>query len=441
MNYREAMEYVESLQQYGSVLGLDNMQELCNRLGNPQKELKFVHIAGTNGKGSVLAYVSTVLQTAGYKVGRYISPTIFDYRERFQINGKPITQSGLCKYLEQVKEVAQQMAAEELPHPTPFEIETAIAFLYFLDKQCDIVVLETGLGGSLDATNIITTPLCSVFTSISMDHMAVLGDTLEEIAVQKAGIIKEKGCVVSIRQQPEAMQVIKQTAQRKKCRLLIADVSRAKQVKYGLKTQHFSYDKYKNLTISMTGQYQIDNAVLAVEVIGALQKSGFPVSEEQLRKGLLQTNWLGRFSVIGQKPLFIADGAHNEDGAARLAQSIRFYFTNKRIIYIMGILKDKEYDKIIRQTYELAEHIITVTPPNKERALHAYELAQNVKEYHDSVTVADSLQEAVEIAYLLAGRDKETVVIAFGSLSYLGELIHIVEHRDTIRRDSHGKSE
>lgn len=441
MNYREAMEYVESLQQYGSVLGLDNMQELCNRLGNPQKELKFVHIAGTNGKGSVLAYVSTVLQTAGYKVGRYISPTIFDYRERFQINGKPITQSGLCKYLEQVKEVAQQMEAEELPHPTPFEIETAIAFLYFLDKQCDIVVLETGLGGRLDATNIITTPLCSVFTSISMDHMAVLGDTLEEIAVQKAGIIKEKGCVVSIRQQPEAMQVIKQTAQRKKCRLLIADVSRAKQVKYGLKTQHFSYDKYKNLTISMTGQYQIDNAVLAVEVIGALQKSGFPVSEEQLRKGLLQTNWLGRFSVIGQKPLFIADGAHNEDGAARLAQSIRFYFTNKRIIYIMGILKDKEYDKIIRQTYELAEHIITVTPPNKERALHAYELAQNVKEYHDSVTVADSLQEAVEIAYLLAGRDKETVVIAFGSLSYLGELIHIVEHRDTIRRDSHGKSE
>ncbi len=441
MNYREAMGYVESLQQYGSVLGLDNMQELCNRLGNPQKELKFVHIAGTNGKGSVLAYVSTVLQTAGYKVGRYISPTIFDYRERFQINGKPITQSGLCKYLEQVKEVAQQMAAEELPHPTPFEIETAIAFLYFLDKQCDIVVLETGLGGRLDATNIITTPVCSVFTSISMDHMAVLGDTLEEIAVQKAGIIKEKGCVVSIRQQPEAMQVIKQTAQRKKSRLLIADVSRAKQVKYGLKTQHFSYDKYKNLTISMTGQYQIDNAVLAVEVIGALQKSGFPVSEEQLRKGLLQTNWLGRFSVIGQKPLFIADGAHNEDGAARLAQSIRFYFTNKRIIYIMGILKDKEYDKIIRQTYELAEHIITVTPPNKERALHAYELAQNVKEYHDSVTVADSLQEAVEIAYLLAGRDKETVVIAFGSLSYLGELIHIVEHRDTIRRDSHGKSE
>lgn len=160
MNYREAMEYVESLQQYGSVLGLDNMRQLCERLGNPQDELKFVHIAGTNGKGSVLAYVSTVLQTAGYKVGRYISPTIFEYRERFQIDGKMITQSGLCKYLEQVKEVADQMVAEELPHPTPFEIETAVAFLYFLDKKCDIVVLETGLGGRLDATNIIKTSVC-----------------------------------------------------------------------------------------------------------------------------------------------------------------------------------------------------------------------------------------------------------------------------------------
>lgn len=441
MNYREAMEYVEALKQYGSVPGLDNIGRLCERLGNPQDELKFVHIAGTNGKGSVLAYVSTILQTAGYKVGRYLSPTIFDYRERFQINGKPITQAGLCKYLEQAKQAADRMAAEELPHPTLFEMETAVAFLYFLDQKCDIVVLETGLGGRLDATNIIHTTVCSVFASISMDHMAVLGESLEEIATEKAGIIKEKGCVVSIRQKPEAMQVIKQTAAKKKNRLLIADVSRAKQVKYGLKTQHFSYDKYKNLTISMAGQYQIDNAVLAVEVIGALQKEGFPVAEKALREGLLQTSWTGRFSMIGQKPLFIADGAHNEDAAARLAESLRFYFTNRRIIYIMGVLKDKEYDKIIRQTYELAEHIITVTPPNNERALHAYELAQNVREYHESVTVADSLQEAVEIAYLLAGRDRETVVIAFGSLSYLGELIHIVEHRDIIRRDSHGRSE
>ena len=179
MNYREATEYIEELQQYGSVLGLDSMRELCSRLGNPQDELRFVHIAGTNGKGSVLAYVSTILKEAGYRVGRYLSPTITDYRERFQIDGRFITQSGLCKYLEQVKEAAEAMAAEGKPHPTPFEVETAVAFLYFLDKKCDIVVLETGLGGALDATNVVKTTVAAVFASISMDHMAILGDTRE----------------------------------------------------------------------------------------------------------------------------------------------------------------------------------------------------------------------------------------------------------------------
>lgn len=441
MNYREAMEYVESLKRYGSVPGLQNIKRLCERLGNPQDELKFVHIAGTNGKGSVLAYVSTVLKEAGYRVGRYISPTILDYRERFQIGGMPITKAGLCKYLEQVKTIAEQMEAEGLQHPTPFEIETAIAFLYFLDKKCDIVVLETGLGGTLDATNIIKTTLCAVFASISMDHMAVLGGSLEEIAKQKAGIIKDNCHVVSCRQKPEAMKVIEDAANEHGCSLVTADVSQASHIKYGINKQHFSYGEYRNLEITMAGQYQIDNAVLALEVINVLRSEGFAVSEEKLRLGFAQTKWPGRFSVIGKKPLFIADGAHNEDAAQRLAESIRFYFTNRRIIYIMGVLEDKEYDKIIRATYEYAQHIVTVTPPHNARALGGYELAQTAKEYHDSVTVADSLMEAVEIAYLIAGKDSDAVIIAFGSLSYLGELIHIVEHRDALRRDSHGRSE
>ncbi|MDE6740051.1 MAG: bifunctional folylpolyglutamate synthase/dihydrofolate synthase [Lachnospiraceae bacterium] len=441
MNYREAMAYIEDLQQYGSVMGLETMRELCARLENPQDQLKFVHIAGTNGKGSVLAYVSTVLSAAGYRTGRYISPTVQEYRERFQIDGRVITQSGLCKYLEQVKEAAEAMAAEELPHPTAFEVETAVAFLYFLDKQCDIVVLETGLGGALDATNVITTTLAAVFTSISMDHMGVLGDSIEQIAAAKAGIIKDKCYVISAKQAPEAMKVIRQAALVRKAKLYTADVSRAKNVRYGMTGQHFSYDKYKNVAITMAGQFQIENAVVALETLAALGRAGYPVAEDKLRLGMEQTRWRGRFDVIGKKPLFIADGAHNEDASKRLSESIRFYFTNRRIIYIMGMLKDKEYDKVIRNTYELAEHIITVTPPLTDRALHGYELAQAVREYHDSVTVADSVQEAVEIAYLLAGRDKDCVVIAFGSLSYLGELIDVVEHRDTIRRDSHGRSE
>lgn len=441
MNYREAMSYMEDLQQYGSVMGLTTMRELCARLKNPQDQLKFVHIAGTNGKGSVLAYISTVLSAAGYRTGRYISPTVKEYRERFQIDGRMITQSGLCKYLEQVKEAAEAMAAEELPHPTAFEVETAVAFLYFLDKQCDIVVLETGMGGALDATNVITTTLAAVLTSVSMDHMGVLGDSIEQIAAAKAGIIKDKCYVISAKQTPEAIKVIRQAALARKAKFYTADVSRVKNVRYGISGQHFSYDKYKNIGITMAGQFQIENAVVAVEAIAVLGRAGYPVAEDKLRLGMEQTHWPGRFDIIGKKPLFIADGAHNEDASKRLAESIRFYFTNRRIIYIMGMLKDKEYDKVIRNTYELAEHIITVTPPITNRAMHAYDLAQAVREYHDSVTAADSVQEAVEIAYLLAGQDKDCVIIAFGSLSYLGELMNVVEHRDTIRRDFHGRSE
>ena len=441
MNYREAMEYIEQLKPLGSVMGLESIRSLCRRLGNPQNRLKFVHIAGTNGKGSVLSYISTVLQAAGYKVGRYISPAVLDYRERFQVDGRMITQSGLCKYLEAVRKAAQEMVEAGETHPTLFEVETAAAFLYFLDKGCDIVVLETGLGGSLDATNVIDTTVAAVFTSISMDHMEILGESLEQIALAMAGIIKNKCYVISAKQQPEVMKVLRQAAAFRRAKFFTADAAKAKHVKSGVTKQHFSYDKYKNLEISMLGQFQIENAVVAVETITMLGRCGFPVPEEKLREGMMQAKWPGRFQVIGKKPFFIADGAHNEDAARKLVESIRFYYPDRKIIFIMGMLRDKEYDKVIRITFALAKHIITVTPPIRERALSAYELAQAAGEYHDSVTVADSVQEAVEIAYLLAGEDKDTVIIAFGSLSYLGELMNIVEHRDTIRRDSHGRSE
>ncbi|MCM1268604.1 MAG: bifunctional folylpolyglutamate synthase/dihydrofolate synthase [Bacteroidales bacterium] len=441
MNYREAMNYIEELKFLGSVMGLETMRQLCARLGDPQESLQFVHIAGTNGKGSTLAYVSTVMQTAGYRVGRYLSPTVRDYRERFQVDGSKITQSGLCRYLEPVKEAAEAMAAEGLAHPTLFEVETAVAFLFFLDKACDLVVLETGLGGALDATNVVNNTLAAVFSSISMDHMEILGDTLEEIALVKAGIIKNKCYVISARQTPEVMKVLRQSALLKKGKFLTADAARAKQIRYGLTKQSFSYDRYKNLEISMTGQFQIENAVLAVETVMALTRCGFKVPEEKLRQGMLAARWQGRFDVIAKRPFVIADGAHNEDAAKKLAESLRFYFTNHKIIYIIGMLRDKEYDKVIRATFSLASHIITVTPPVGERALSAIDLARTAGEYHDAVTAADSVQEAVEIAYLLAGKDKDAVIVAFGSLSYLGELMDTVEHRDTIRRDTHGRSD
>lgn len=441
MNYREAMQYVDELRPLGSVMGLDTMRRLCAALGDPQDQLKFVHIAGTNGKGSTLACISTIMQEAGYRVGRYISPTVKGYRERFQVNGREITQSGLCKYLEKVKAAAERMAAEGEAHPTLFEVETAVAFLYFLDKECDLVVLETGLGGALDATNVVNTTLVSVFSPISMDHMDILGESLEEIALVKAGIIKNKCYVISVKQDPEVMKVLRQSALIKKAKFLTADISRAKRIRYGVTKQEFDYDKYKNLAVSLPGQFQIENAVLAVEAVLALVRCGFRVPEEKLRQGLFAAKWPGRFDVIAKRPLFIADGAHNEDAAKKLAESIRFYFTNRKIIYIMGMLQDKEYDKVIRHTFELASHIITVTPPVPGRALTALELAQAARAYHKAVTAADSVQEAVEIAYLLTGKDKDAVIVAFGSLSYLGELMDTVGHRDTIRRDTHGRSD
>ncbi len=446
MNYTTAMEYIESLKQYGCVPGLESMQRLCEKLNNPQASLTFVHIAGTNGKGSVLAYISTILQAAGYRVGSYSSPAVFSFREMFQVNSRPITQSGFCKYLEQARAAASLIVSEGFPHPTEFEMETAVAFLYFLDQKCDIVVMEAGMGGSLDATNIVENTLCAVFSSISMDHMAMLGNTLEEIAAQKAGIIKSRSCVVSVRQQPAAMQVLKQEASRKKCRMLIADVSRAKNVVYGLDRQIFTYDKYKDLEIRMTGTVQIENAALAVETITALQKCGFPVPEEKLRLGLSCAYWPGRFQCLAGQPMFVLDGAHNEDAAIRLAEGIRQYFPEKRILYIMGVLRDKEYEKIIEQTCMLAEAIITVTPPHNLRALSGYELAQAVLGYHEHVTVADSLEEAVEMARLLAGDDPDTIVVAFGSLSYLGELAEIIlrindQKEETGRVNEHGSGE
>ena len=434
MKYEQAMEYLEEMNQRGSVLGLESSRELCRRLGDPQKKLQFVHIAGTNGKGSILAYVSTVLAAAGYKTGRYISPVIRDYRERIQVNGHLITKKAVGELMEQVRDAAESMVAEGLPQPTVFEMETVMAFLYFEQMGCQIVVLETGLGGALDSTNIIENTLVAAFASISMDHMAVLGKTLPAIAEQKAGIIKKGSWVVTGCQKPEVLKVLQRTAKENGCNFTVADVSHATHIRHGILKQQFNYAGYKNLEITLAGTCQIENCVTAIEVLKALERKGFPVAEKTLRAGLKQTRWDGRFTVIQKQTLFIMDGAHNEDAAKKLADSIRFYFTNRRIIYIMGVLRDKEYEKILAETYSLAEQIITLTPPQNPRALSAYELAVAAKEYHPNVTAVDSVEEAVEMAELLA--DKEGVIVAFGSLSYLGRLMDIMEKKKGVK---HGR--
>lgn len=427
MKYQEALDYMDSLKNYGIVPGLGSVREICRRLDNPQDGLRFVHIAGTNGKGSVLAYVSTAVRCAGYRVGRYISPAVRDYRERYQVDGRMITQKDLCGLVEELRRVCDAMTAEGLPHPTAFEVETALGFLYFRRKECDLVVLETGMGGRLDATNMIQNTLVAVLTSISMDHMQYLGNTLGAIAGEKAGILKPGCRAVSAAQEPEAMEVIRKQALRLEVPLTVADGERAVRVRYGLERQRFDYGGMKDLEIGLAGRHQIGNAVLAIEVCRALGECGFDISEKALRQGLSDTRWPGRFTVLGRKPLFVADGAHNEDAAKKLAESIEFYFTNKRIIFIMGILKDKEYEKIIEITARFADQILTVAPPGNPRAMGSCELAREAAKAHPRVTAVDSLEEAVEISHLLA--DKEDVILAFGSLSYMGRLMDIMEER------------
>ena len=459
MTYREAIAYKDSTLQYGSVPGLETIRELMNRLGNPQDTLRYIHIAGTNGKGSVSAYLSAVLKEAGYKTGSYNSPPVYEYREFARINGRNISEANYTRYMEQVSEAADMMEADGLAHPTVFEIETALAFLFFASQKCDIVVLEAGMGGALDATNIIQAPDVAVLTSITMDHADYLGHTLSEIAGQKAGIIK-KGCRAVFldahrarNADPPASQDSDEAREQVTNRIIqrcceqdvvytMVDPAEAYDIRHTFQKQMFSYRNCKKMKISLQGTYQIDNAILAINVIEQLCNMGYKISDRQLRRGLEDTVWPGRFDIVCKKPLFILDGAHNEDAARRLAESVELYFTNRRIIYIMGVLKDKEYEKICELTAPYASDIITVSTPHNRRALPALDLAETARRFHTQVTAADSIEEAVELALLLAqmpSGGQEPVIIAFGSLSYLGEIYHMMQHRERIRSDSHGR--
>lgn len=421
MKYEEVMEYMEcKVNKLGSVLGLDSIRELLNRMGNPQDELTFIHVAGTNGKGSVSTLIANALAANGYKVGRYISPVISDYRERIQVNNRMISKNAVADGLTGIFDICTAMEADGLAHPTAFEIETALGFRYFKDKKCDFIVLETGMGGTLDATNIIRNTKLCVFVSISMDHMAFLGNTLQEIATNKAGILKSGCKAVSAAQSEEVLNVLNNAC--KGLNVPFTAVSRddIKVGRQSLKGQKISYKSFKQVEVPLLGSFQAENAALALEALSVLQESGLKLKEDKIRKGFLDSVWPARFEILSKKPYIIADGAHNEDAVKKLMETMRFYFTNQRIIYIMGVLKDKDYTSMIRESVPMAEFVFTVTSPNKERALPAFELAKQIREYNPNVTATDSVEEALEMARLMAGEDG--VVLAFGSLSYMGKL-------------------
>lgn len=424
MNYEEARAYMEEVTKAGIVPGLESIKRLLEELSNPQDELKFIHIAGTNGKGSVLSYLSAILQSAGYCVGRYISPTLFHYRERIQVNQIFIEKEEFAFYVEKVARAIQKMKEKGEMIPTAFEIETAISFLYFKDKSCDVVLLETGLGGRYDATNIVKTTILEVFTSISMDHMAILGKTLTEIASQKAGILKSGIPGVSANQKMEVEKVLRKEAKALDCPMTFVENCDITDVSYHLSGQSFSY-KGISFFISLLGSYQIENACVAIEATYQLKKLGYEITQEILRKGLKETKWKGRFTCLRKEPLFFIDGAHNEAAAEKLKESMETYFKGKRIFFIMGMLKDKDYEKVAKIMAPLAKKIITITPPNTPRALKATVLKATVEKYNKNVKEVENIKEAVEDS--LQWANKDDVIIAFGSLSFLGELSTYVE--------------
>lgn len=425
MNYEEAMNFIQNTNKFGSVLGLDNIRELLERLGNPQDQLRVVHIAGTNGKGSTLAFLAGIFRESGYRAGRYVSPASFSYEERFRINEENISKKDLCFYMEKIKNVAEEMVKDGLSHPTMFEIETALSFLYFLDKKVDVVLLETGMGGRLDATNVVKKPIATVIASIGMDHMQFLGDTLEKIASEKAGIIKEGCPVISYDNTKEVNEVIKNKAKQMHAKVTFVNSARIRVLQESLNGESFSYRSsdgrwYEKIEIPLLGRHQINNAALALETLNVI-KNYYCISDFQTEDGMRKTIWRGRIEILEREPMVICDGAHNPDGAKSLLSFLQNNFTNQRLIYIMGVLSDKDYEQMVQILAPAADKIYTVAPDNP-RALSSRELCNCISKYHQNVEERQRLAECLSEVRQKA--EKDDVIIICGTLSFQNELIN-----------------
>lgn len=453
LTYEEAQEFIEQSKVRGSVLGLTNMRALMEELGNPQNEIPTIHIAGTNGKGSFGAYLASICKEAGFKVGRYCSPAVFQPLECWQYDGQNITEEEYADCMSQVKNACDIVVSRGI-YPTAFELETALAFVYFAKQKPDVFLLETGMGGETDATNVVEHPLACVFTKISRDHMQFLGETLEEIAGIKAGIMKPGATIFWGAQEPEVEKVLtcKFAEVQEKGAILglettLGDVytSRTKLTSQKPGELRFTYLGVNYMT-RMSGMYQMQNAALAIAVFDAIWPkllfglqdemqmwndenaplAGWMDMEYASRLGILNASWQGRFEILGENPLFIIDGAHNEDAALQLAKTVENSFTNQSLVYIIGVLADKEHKKMLEIMLPFAKQVYTITPSNT-RGLDGEVLAQEVRQVCKDLGQAAEVEycESIEVAVDKArtyGAQQNVPVVAFGSLSYLGEL-------------------
>ena len=415
MNYNEALAYIHSVCWKGSIPGLERTTELLQRIGNPEKELKFVHIAGTNGKGSTAAMLASILEAAGLTVGLYTSPFINRFNERMQVNHLPIGDEELADLTAFIQPHADAMADA----PTEFELITALALEYFRRKRCDIVILEVGMGGALDSTNIISTPEAAVITAMGFDHTKELGSTMTEIASAKAGIIKPHGDVVIYGENPEAEAVFTQVAAERHCTLRQPDYSLLTPGEFSLEGQSFSYGPYQNLHIPLAGAYQLRNAAVVITTAEVLQKKGWPITEDTIRAGLAATRWPARFEVLRRNPVFIVDGGHNPHGVQATAESLRRIFPDQKFVFVTGVMADKDVESILGLLVPMAKRFYTVTPDNP-RAMKADILAQRIAALGTEAIPCPSVAQGVAEAIAFAG--EEGVVCAVGSLYMSGEV-------------------
>ena len=414
MNYDQALAYIHAVHWQGHKPGLDRIRTLLEALGNPHQKLQFVHIAGTNGKGSTAAMMDSCLRAAGYKVGMFTSPFINRFNERIQVNGIPIPDQDLVQLVEQVQPAAQAM--EDVP--TEFELITALGMLYFVQQNCDIVVLEVGLGGALDSTNIIPPPACAVITALGMDHVKELGPTLADIAAAKAGIIKPGSPVVSYGGEPEADKVIADTARAQGAPLTVVDFSRLQLRSASLDGLVFDFDGLEGLTLPFLASYQARNAAVAITALRALRGRGWNISDQAIRQGLAQVRWPGRFELLRRDPPFLLDGSHNAHGMRATVASLRERFPGEKFVFLISIMADKDWDKMLQLLLPLAKCFVTVTAPSP-RAIPAPDLAAQIRAMGGVAEPSDTIPAGVARADALAAGGP---VAALGTLYFSGDV-------------------
>lgn len=417
MTYDKALSYIHGVSNFFCKPGLERITALCEMLGHPERDLKFIHVAGTNGKGSFCSMTDSVLRAAGYKVGLYTSPYIYEFNERMRVNGENIPNATLCELTEYVKQFADKMEDS----PTEFELITAIAFEYFKREAVDVVVLEVGMGGRFDSTNIIRNPLLSVITGIALDHVAFLGDTVEKIAGEKAGIIKDASPIIYGGEDDVAREVIKSVAKAQGSEYYETDYSALSVIRTDLSGTEFSY-RGEEMKISLLGLYQPKNASLVLDAVKLLRQRGLSIPDSAVKAGLENAKWRARFEIIEREPLVIFDGAHNAQGIRAAVDSIKAYFGDKKICVFTGVLKDKDYNAIAKTLSEVADTAFTITPDNP-RSLSAEEYAEVLRKVGINATPCESVKEALALGKAAADK-KGTALCCLGSLYTYVEVIN-----------------